>query len=124
MKIQRSIEIKALAGKIWPLLVMPENIKKWCPVETIRYCGQQHVGLKTPFYFEELAIGRLIKMNFMVTEWVLNESVAFKMTSGDFVKGYELRYTIERTHSGNRLALMQKTALRQFIVILKLWILD
>jgi hypothetical protein len=102
LKIQRSIEIKAIAKKIWPFLVLPENIIKWCPVEVIRYSGNQRTGLKTPFYFEELAIGRLLKMNFMVTEWVVNESLAIKMTSGDFVKGYEQRYTIERTLAGNR----------------------
>jgi hypothetical protein len=102
LKIQRSIEIKALAAHIWPLLVTPEHIIKWCPVETIRCTGIQSSGLNTLFYFEELAIGRLIKMNFKVTEWVLNESVAFKMTSGDFVKGYEQRYTIERNGTGNR----------------------
>jgi hypothetical protein len=101
LKIQRSIEIKALATTIWPLLVKPENILKWCPVEAISYSGQQRTGLKTLFYFEELAIGRLLKMNFMVTEWVMNESVAFKMTSGDFVKGYEQRYTIESTSTGS-----------------------
>jgi hypothetical protein len=37
--------------------------------------------LKTPFYFEEKIIGRLLRMNFVATEWVLNERIAFKMTS-------------------------------------------
>ena len=102
MKIKSSIEIKATASKIWSLLVDPEHIQKWCPVETVRYSGEQHTGLKTLFYFEELAIGRLLKFNFVVTEWVLNESVAFKLTSGDFVKGYEQRYLIEQTNQGHR----------------------
>jgi hypothetical protein len=102
LKIQRSIEIKAPAINIWPFLVLPENILKWCPVESIRYTGNQRGGLKTLFYFEEQAIGRLLKMNFIVTEWVENERVAFKMISGDFVKGYEQRYTIEHTQTGIR----------------------
>jgi len=101
LKIQRSIEIKAQAAKIWTLLVTPDHIAQWCPVETIRYSGKQRTGLETLFYFEERAIGKLLKMHFKVTEWVLFESVAFKMTSGDFVKGYEQRYTMERTSTGN-----------------------
>lgn len=102
MKIQSSIEISATAARIWSFLVNPEHIINWCPVEAVRYSGEQRTGLKTPFYFEELAIGRLLKFHFVVTEWVINESVAFEMTSGDFVKGYQQRYTIEPTHTGHR----------------------
>ncbi len=40
-------------------------------------------------------------MEFVVTEWVTNESVAFKMTSGNIVKGYEQRYTIRHIPSGS-----------------------
>ena len=43
-----------------------------------------------------------MKLNFVVTEWVVNESVAFKMTTGNFVKEYEQRYTIESIPSGSR----------------------
>jgi hypothetical protein len=102
MKIQKTIKIAASASKIWPFLVEPQNILKWCPVETIRHTSEQHGGLNTPFYFEERAIGRLFMMHFVVTEWVLNESVAFKMTSGNIVKGYEQRYTIQKTPSGSQ----------------------
>jgi len=101
MRIHKSINIAAPANKIWPLLVDPQNILRWCPVETIRYTSQQHSGLYTPFYFEERVIGHLLKMNFVVTEWILNESVAFKMTSGNIVKGYEQRYTIQSIPSGS-----------------------
>jgi uncharacterized protein YndB with AHSA1/START domain len=102
MKIQKTIKIAASASKIWTFLVEPQNILKWCPVETIRHTSEQHSGLNTPFYFEERAIGRLFMMHFIVTEWVLNESVAFKMTSGNIVKGYEQRYTIQSTPSGSQ----------------------
>ena len=30
MKVQRSIEIAAPPEKIWPFLVEPDNILKWC----------------------------------------------------------------------------------------------
>jgi hypothetical protein len=102
MKIQKTIKIAAPAGKIWPFLVEPRNILKWCPVEIIRCTSEQHSGLNTRFYFEEKAIGRLFMMNFVVTEWVVNECVAFKMTSGNIVKGYEQRYTIQSIPSGSQ----------------------
>lgn len=102
MKIHKTIKIVAPASKIWPFLVEPRNILKWCPVETVRRTSEQHSGLNTPFYFEERAIGRLFMMNFVVTEWVVNESVAFKMTSGNIVKGYEQRYTIQSIPSGSQ----------------------
>ena len=102
MRINRSINIAAPANKIWPLLVEPQNILRWCPVETVRRTSEQLGGLNTPFYFEERAIGQLFMMNFVVTEWVVNESVAFKMTSGNIVKGYEQRYTIQSIPSGSQ----------------------
>lgn len=102
MKIHKTIKISAPAIKIWPFLVEPQNILKWCPVETVRLTSDQHSGLNTPFYFEEKAVGRLLMMHFVVTEWVLNESVAFKMTSGNIVKGYEQRYTIQSMPSGSQ----------------------
>ena len=104
MKIHRSIEIVAVAEKIWPFLVEPEKILKWCiTLKTLRHTSEQCSGLRTPFYFEERAVGRLMKLNFIVTEWIVNEKVAFKMTSGNFVKGYEQRYTIVATPSGSRI---------------------
>jgi hypothetical protein len=102
MKIHKTIKIAAPASKIWPLLVEPQNIQQWCPVETIRHTSEQRGGLNTPFYFEEKAIGRLFMLNFVVTEWVENVSVAFKMTSGNIVRGYEQRYTIQNTPSGSQ----------------------
>lgn len=95
MKIQKSIEIAAVAEKIWPFLVEPANIVKWCStVKRILHTSEQRSGLRAPFYFEEKAVGRLMKLHFVVSEWVVNRSVAFKMTSGNLVKGYEQKYTL------------------------------
>jgi hypothetical protein len=102
LRINKSIAISATAVEIWPLLTEPGNILRWCPVETIRHTGPQRAGLNTAFYFEERVIGQLLRMNFVVTEWVVNRRVAFKMTSGNFVKGYEQIYTIENIPSGSR----------------------
>jgi hypothetical protein len=103
MKIHRSIEIGATNKKIWPFLIDPEKILKWCaPAKKFDRTGEQQGGLGTTFYFEERAAGRLMKLHFVVTEWVVNERVAFKMTSGNVVKGYEQRYLIETIPSGSR----------------------
>ena len=65
----------------------------------------------TPFYFEEIAAGRLMKLNFTTTEWVDNEKLAFKMTSGNMVKGYEQRWVVEPTPSGIRFTFMENVEL-------------
>jgi hypothetical protein len=103
MKINRSIDIYAPGKTIWPFLVEPERISKWClPAKKFDRNSVQQNGIGTTFYFEERAAGRLMKLNFVVTEWVINKSVAFKMTDGNFVTGYEQRYTIENTGSVSR----------------------
>ena len=102
MKLRRSIVIKATGEKIWPFLVEPEKIIKWCtPINVIKHTSQQRTGLGTTFYFEEKAVGRMMKLHFVVTEWILNRSVAFEMTSGNVVKSYKQRYTIETIPSGS-----------------------
>ncbi len=103
MKIKKSIDIAAAAEKVWPFLVEPASIMKWCTnAKNVRRTGEPRSGLKTPFYFEERAVGRLMKLHVVVTEWSLNRSVAFKMTAGNFVKGYEQKYTLEPTPTGIR----------------------
>ena len=103
MKLCRSIVIEATGEKIWPFLVEPAKILEWCtPINVIRHTGQQQSGLGTTFYFEEKALGRILKLYFIVTEWVPNCSVAFKMTSGNLVRSYEQRYTIKAIPLGSR----------------------
>lgn len=112
MKLRRSIDIKATGEKIWPFLVEPEKIIKWCtPINVIRHTSKQRSGLGTTFYFEEKAISRMMKLHFIVTEWVLNRSVAFKMTSGNVVKSYNQRYTIEPIPSGSRCTCFEEVIL-------------
>ena len=112
MRIQKSIEIKAVAEKIWPLLSEPANIAKWCsPAKKMRRTNNQLTGLGSTFYFEERAVGRLMKLNFIVTEWIENHSVAYKMTSGNLVKGYEQRYTLEVIPTGIRVTCFEKVKL-------------
>ena len=117
MKVQGSIDIAAPPQKIWPFLVEPEKILKWCiTFEKFEYTGDQRSGVGTPFYFEEKAAGRLMKLNFTVTEWVENERLAFSKTSGNFVKGYEQRWTVEATPSGSKFTFMEEIELPYGIV--------
>ena len=103
MKVQKSIEISAPPDKIWPFLIEPEKILKWCiTFQKFEYTGEQRNGVGTTFYLEEKAGGPLMKLNFCITEWAENEKVAFSMISGTFVKGYEQSWTVEATTSGSR----------------------
>ena len=112
MKIQKSIEIAAVAEKVWPFLVEPAHIMKWCRnVKIVLHTSEQTSGLRTPFYFEERAVGRMMKLHFVVTEWEVNRSVAYKMTSGNFVKGYEQKYTLEPNPTGIRLTCFEHVTL-------------
>jgi len=112
MKLRRSIVIEATGEKIWPFLVDPEKIIKWCtPINVIRLTSQGRSGLGTTFYFEEKAVGRMMKLHFVVTEWILNRSVAFKMTSGNVVRSYEQRYTIEAIPFGSRCTCFEEVTL-------------
>jgi len=108
MKIQNSIEIAVQPEEVWPFLVVPESIMKWCiTFKKCEYAAEQHSGEGMSFYVEEKAGGPLLKLSFIVTEWIENRKVTLKMTSGNFVKGYEQRLTIETIPSGCRLTYME-----------------
>ena len=103
MKMHSSIEIAAAAEKIWPFLVEPKKILKWATtLKKIYFTSEQCSGLNATFYFEERAASPLVKLNLVITEWVVNEKVSFKMTSSNLVKDYEQKYMIEAIPSGSR----------------------
>jgi uncharacterized protein YndB with AHSA1/START domain len=107
MEAQGSIDIAAPPEKVWPFLVEPDLILKWYTLlSDFRYTGEQHAGVGATFHFDEKAAG-LMKLDFVVTEWVENEILAFHMTSGNFDKGYEQRWTLEPTAGGCRFTLAE-----------------
>jgi uncharacterized protein YndB with AHSA1/START domain len=117
MRVERSIEIAAPPEKIWPFLVEPERIMKWwITLRKYDYTSEQHTGIGMRFYVEEKTSGSLMKLNFEITEWVENEKIAFKMTSGTGVKVYEQRWVLEATPSGNRFNFMEKVELPYGII--------
>ena len=117
MKVQKSIEIPAPPDKIWPFLIEPEKILKWCiTFQKFEYIGEQRNGVGTTFYLEEKAGGPLMKLSFRITEWVENKRVAFSMISGNFVKGYEQSWTVETTPSGSTFTFMEEVKLPYGII--------
>lgn len=117
MKVEQSIEIAVPPEKVWPFLVEPEKILKWCiTFKKFEYTGKQRSSVGTAFYVEEKAGGPLMKLNFTVTEWAENKKLAFNMTSGNFVKGYEQTWTLDDTPSGSRFSFTEQVKLPYGII--------
>jgi uncharacterized protein YndB with AHSA1/START domain len=103
MRVEKSIEIAAPPEKIWPFLAEPNKVLEWyIPLQKFEYTSEQRGGVGAPLYFEEKVAGQLMKLNCEVTEWVENEKLAFKMTSGKGMKSYEEIWTIKATPSGSK----------------------
>ena len=104
MRIERSIEISASPEKIWPFLVEPEKIMQWFTLlKKFEYTGEQRSGVGTPFYYEEKNGPMLMKLSYEVTEWVENERLVFRMTSGPAsTRRDDQVWSIEATPSGSR----------------------
>ena len=112
MKVQQSIDISASPTEIWSFLVEPDEILLWCiTFKKFEYTSEQHGGIGTTYYVEEKAGGPLMKLKFEVTEWVENERLAFKMTSGTSVKSYEQRWSVSATQSGSIFTFMEQIEL-------------
>jgi uncharacterized protein YndB with AHSA1/START domain len=114
MRVQRSVEIAAPPERVWPFLVEPNGILKWCiTFRRFDYVGDQRSGVGTPIYIEEKVDGPLplMRLNFEVTEWVEKERLAFRMTSGAVVRAYEQSWTIESTDSGSRFTFFEEVEL-------------
>ena len=113
MRVETSILIAAPPEKIWPFLVEPEKILKWCiTFKKFEYTGEQRSGVGMPFYVEEKAGPMpLMRLNFKIREWVENERIAFSMTSGSGVKNYEQSWTIKVTPAGPRFTFVEDVEL-------------
>ena len=112
MKVNKSIEIAAPPEKIWSFLAEPDKILKWCTTFIkFEYTSEQHSGVDATFYLEEKAGGPLMKLNFRITEWIQNEKIAFSMTSGNFVKGYNQSWTVQAIPSGSKFTFMEEVTL-------------
>ena len=107
MRVERSIEIVAPPEKIWPFLVEPEKIMQWFTLlRKFEYTGEQKSGVGTPFYYEEKSGPQLMKLHYVVTEWVENERLVFVMTSGPAKRDDQI-WSVEATPPGSRFTLAE-----------------
>ena len=107
MKVQRSVEIAAPPEKVWPLLVEPDKILQWFTLlRKFEYTGDKRSGVDTTFYYEEKTSGQLLKIHFVVTEWVENQKLAFSVTSGSLKKDDQV-WSIEAIPSGSRFTMFE-----------------
>jgi uncharacterized protein YndB with AHSA1/START domain len=110
MRIQRSMETSALPQVVWPYLVEPEKIMRWFTLlESFAYTSEQR-GVGATFHYEERSAGRLMKLDYRVTEWVENRRFAFTMTSGPLVKD-DQAWRIEAVPAGSRVTLEEDVEL-------------
>lgn len=111
MKVQGDIQIEASSEKVWPFLVQPENVLKWCiTFMKFQYTSEQR-GLGATIYVEEKTPMRLLRLNFVITEWVGNNRIALKMISGEFVKTYEQKWVVESAPTGSKFTFMENIEL-------------
>jgi uncharacterized protein YndB with AHSA1/START domain len=112
MQVRRSVEIAVPPERIWPLLIEPDNILKWYPtLLTFQYedVGQRGPGARV--YAEEKASGMLMKLHFVIADWVENRTVALHMVSGTGVKGYDQSWTLEPLPTGSRFTFEEQVEL-------------
>jgi len=104
MRVESFVDIAAPPEKVWAFLIEPEKILRWCiTFRKYEYPGKQHSGVGTPLYIEEkVSPMPLMRLNFKVTEWVENKKLAFSLTSGNLIKGYDQSWTLEAIPSGSR----------------------
>jgi len=103
MHVRQSVEIATPPERIWPLLVEPDNVLKWYP--TLRRFEYEDAGQRGPgarVYAEEKASGMLMKLHFVITDWVEDRMVSLHMVSGTGVKGYDQSWRVEPVPTGSR----------------------
>lgn len=103
MQVRRSVEIAAPPERIWPLLVEPSNVRRWYPtLRTFEYEEPGRRGAGARVYAEEKSSGMLMKLHFVVSDWVENRTVSLHMVSGTGVKGYDQSWKLEPLPTGSR----------------------
>ncbi len=103
MKVSQSIEIAAAPAKVWPVLVDPDKVLKWCVTfKRFEYCGDQRGGPGTRLYIEEDAGNGLAKMNFVAEVWKPAERLDLRMLSGASYKSYEQHLLLQPAAGGSR----------------------
>lgn len=76
---------------------------KWYPtLRTFQYEDASQGGPGARVYAEEKASGMLMKLHFVISEWVENRTISLHMVSGTGVKGYDQSWNVEPLPAGSR----------------------
>ena len=117
MIVQRSIVIGSTPEKIWPFLVEPDKIMKWCfTLENFKYTNKSNEGVGAEFRYIEKGKTRNITVQCVVTEWIPNKKISFKMTEGIGLRKYEESWIIDEIPSGIRFRFIQDSELPYGII--------
>ncbi len=112
MKVSESIEIAAAPSKVWPFLVEPDKVLRWCiTFKKFEYCGEPRSGPGTPLYIEEDPGTGLNRMNFVAQGWKENEKLDLRMVSGANYKSYEQHLSLQPTANGSRFTYTEEVVL-------------
>jgi uncharacterized protein YndB with AHSA1/START domain len=102
MDVHRSIDIEVTPERVWPFLVEPDKVLRWCStLHEFRYADERR-GPGAHVYVEERAVGPVLKIDFEATEWIDNRLLAFHMTSGSGVRAYDQRWSLDPVPTGCR----------------------
>jgi uncharacterized protein YndB with AHSA1/START domain len=103
MEVHGSIDIAAPPEKVWRYLTELEKIQqRFSSVEEVRYTGDRRDCVGATFFMRERVGDECYHFYFVVTEWIENRVLAFRMTAGHFFKAYEQRWTIDPIPYGSR----------------------
>ena len=119
MKTENSIEIAATPERSWSFIIEPEKVLKWSPFSKFEYASEQRSGVGTKIYVEEKVPLPMppLKVDFTIIEWIENEKIAIKMTSGSgFLKEAEANWLIEAVQSGSRVTYIENAEFSRSIV--------
>jgi uncharacterized protein YndB with AHSA1/START domain len=109
MRVQKSIEIKAPPEKVWPWLIEPDKIKRWCnPLEKCECELAKICSLGDELCFNK----KPWKLKCTVTAWVEKKKIAFSVREGPW-RDYNHEWTIEEwnigpTQKGSRITIVEE----------------
>jgi uncharacterized protein YndB with AHSA1/START domain len=108
--IHKEIIINAGPEKIWPFLVEPEKILKWCfTLESFEYTSSQKGGKNATFRYIDKGAVHKVEVNCVISEWIENKVISFKMISGTHFKSYEGTWSVEHGEGRSTFCFEEKT---------------
>lgn len=97
--IEKTIEIRAPPEKVWELMSDAERIPEWAKgyTQKVEITSKKRRGVGATTHEVGVAFGKPYEKDFVATEWVEKEKIAFESTSGWPWKG---SWTMKPTKAG------------------------